>query len=136
MRNKIAVFTIDPFVVSGAAEAARAILSPRMRLGAKAWLLPILVWCAVAPASPADRNWPTAMLAAHNRVRATLHLPPLRWSDRLAAVAYEWAMILLRTSAFEHRHPNRYGENLFEIRGGSRDAKDVLAAWAAEARDY
>jgi pathogenesis-related protein 1 len=107
-----------------------------MLWGAKAWVLPILVWCTVAPAFPADRNWQVAMLAAHNRVRATLDLPPLRWSDKLAGVAYEWAVILLRTSAFDHRRPNRYGENLFEIRGGSVEAKDVVAAWADEARDY
>lgn len=77
------------------------------------------------------------MLAAHNDIRTRMGVPPLTWSDRLAAQAQEWANELLGQEQFYHRPHARYGENLFEImshRGAS--AADVVNVWADEARDY
>ena len=76
------------------------------------------------------------MLAAHNQVRAEVRLPPLTWSPELAAVAQQWANDLVASGKFAHRPKHQYGENLFEIRGGRSSPAEVVASWAAEARDY
>jgi len=84
---------------------------------------------------PAD-TFSTEMLAAHNRVRAGVKVPPLAWSAKLAEVAAKWADHLLSTGRFEHQGRNPYGENLFEARGGTVSAAEVVADWASEAADY
>lgn len=76
------------------------------------------------------------MLAAHNEVRARLDVPPLRWSNRLAASAQDWAVRLLEEGQFYHRPHPVFGENLFEITGGRASADMVVSDWAGEARDY
>src|ERR1019366_1801077 len=76
------------------------------------------------------------MLAAHNQVRAGVRLPPLTWSPELAALAQQWANELLASGKFAHRPKHQYGENLFEIRGGRSSPTEVVASWAAEARNY
>ena len=46
------------------------------------------------------------MLAAHNDVRARVDVPPLRWSDRLAARAQDWyaeGLALLRQMGMPFR---------------------------------
>lgn len=65
-----------------------------------------------------------------------MRLPPVVWSEDLAAWAQEWADFLIAERMFRHRPRNRYGENLYEIDGGRATPQRVVAAWAAEARDY
>jgi uncharacterized protein YkwD len=79
---------------------------------------------------------PRKMLAAHNQVRSSVGVTPLNWSPKLAAVAQQWADDLLARGQFRHRPKNQYGENLFEIRGGRAKPAEVVAEWAAEAKDY
>jgi uncharacterized protein YkwD len=76
------------------------------------------------------------MLAAHNEVRAGVDVPALVWSDYLAAHAQDWAWHLLRNQQFYHRPNSNFGENLFEISGGSALPAQVVEDWASEARDY
>ena len=76
------------------------------------------------------------ILAAHNAVRSRLDLPPLAWSNRLAAHAQEWANTLLARRQFFHRQNPRYGENLFEILGATASPAQVVHEWASEAHDY
>jgi uncharacterized protein YkwD len=76
------------------------------------------------------------MLAAHNEVRAGVDVPALVWSDHLAAHAQDWAWQLLRNQQFYHRPNSNFGENLFEISGGSALPAQVVEDWASEARDY
>jgi uncharacterized protein YkwD len=76
------------------------------------------------------------MLARHNAVRARVGLPPLIWSNRLAARAQDWANHLLSRNAFEHRPNSPYGENLFEITGAPASPSQVIDSWASEARNY
>ncbi len=57
------------------------------------------------------------MLSAHNDIRARVEYSPLRWSDRLAVHAQEWASHLLQERQFYHRPKPVFGENLFEITG-------------------
>jgi pathogenesis-related protein 1 len=76
------------------------------------------------------------MLASHNQVRATLGLPPLVWSPKLAAYAQEWANTLLAEGQFKHRTRGAFGENLYEITGGYAAPAEVVKSWADEAADY
>ena len=76
------------------------------------------------------------MLFAHNAVRSRVEVPPLRWSDRLATHAQEWANQLLREQQFYHRPHPAFGENLFEITGARASPADIVSDWASEARDY
>jgi pathogenesis-related protein 1 len=78
----------------------------------------------------------TDWLAPHNAIRARLNIPPLKWSDKLAARAQDWASTLLSRGEFMHRPKSDYGENLFAIEGASWSPEQVVEAWAAESRDY
>jgi uncharacterized protein YkwD len=76
------------------------------------------------------------MLAAHNAVRARVGIPPLAWSDRLAALSQDWADTLLARKQFVHRPHSAYGENLFEISGAAASPTRVVDAWASESKNY
>jgi uncharacterized protein YkwD len=76
------------------------------------------------------------MLARHNAVRARVGMPPLAWSDRLAARSQDWADTLLARGQFIHRPNSTYGENLFEITGATASPAQVVDAWAEESRNY
>jgi pathogenesis-related protein 1 len=76
------------------------------------------------------------ILAAHNAVRARLGIAPLKWSERLAERAEDWAATLLARKQFAHRPNSSYGENLFEIRGAAASPAQVVDAWASESRNY
>ena len=76
------------------------------------------------------------LLAAHNEVRSSVDVPPLRWSGQLALHAQEWANHLLNTGQFIHRPRPLYGENLFDIEGPRATPAEVVGYWASESRDY
>ncbi len=109
-------------------------------------LIAAILLCApvlALTATPKARGQPVrdpvlarAMLAAHNAVRARVGVPPLVWSDRLAAAALGWAEQLIATGAFAHRPNDRYGENLYTIYGAFASPGQVVGAWADEARGY
>jgi len=88
------------------------------------------------PSAPARSSLSRDMLARHNAVRARVGMPPLAWSDRLAARAQDWADTLLGRKQFIHRPNSTYGENLFEITGAAASPAQVVDAWAAESRNY
>jgi uncharacterized protein YkwD len=73
---------------------------------------------------------------AHNAVRKTVGVAPLRWSERLAASAKEWADSLLASGRFTHRPGSQTGENLYELRGASATPTLVVRTWADEGRGY
>jgi pathogenesis-related protein 1 len=74
------------------------------------------------------------MLAAHNGVRQTTGVPPLRWSATLAARAEKWAKTLAATGA--SRMEGIPGQNIGYTSAGRVDAAGIVAAWAAEADNY
>jgi pathogenesis-related protein 1 len=76
------------------------------------------------------------MLAVHNAIRERMDEPPLRWSDRLADYAQDWANHLLREGQFHHRSHPLFGENLFQINGPRATPAEVVDIWASEARYY
>lgn len=84
-------------------------------------------------------NLDMRVLAAHNRERAAIGVPPLRWDPALAASAREWADHLGRTGAFEHapedpRNPE--GENLWAGTLGYYGAEAMVEAWIVEKRHF
>ena len=102
------------------------------------WLLLVLAGSGDAQSQPviAPTSLPRDMLDAHNAVRARAGVAPLLWSRRLAARSQDWAGALLARGQFVHRPNSSYGENLFEIRGAVASPAQVVAAWAAESRNY
>jgi uncharacterized protein YkwD len=80
------------------------------------------------------------LLAAHNRERAALALPPLAWDEALAADAAAWARHLAATGAFEHApdadEADPEGENLWAGTRGAYGPEDMVGLWAAEKSDY
>ncbi len=87
------------------------------------------------------------MTQTHNRIRARLGIPPLRWSNRLAAIARNRAIDLAMNNNCTMRHTmSELGENLFwaspvKWSDGRREPQKITApqvaeAWAAEASNY
>src|SRR5580765_1269532 len=75
-------------------------------------------------------------LVAHNEARARTGVAPLSWSEKLAALAQEWADSLVARKQFVHRPKSGHGENLFEVVGASASATQVVDAWASESKNY
>lgn len=101
-----------------------------------------LIVCAQRHLSSEDQSTPDAsiareMLAGHNLVRARVPVPPLRWSDNLAAQAHEWATRLIQEDQFYHRPHPTFGENLYRMAGTVRASPlEVVTDWALEAHHY
>merc|ERR1712109_213617 len=70
-------------------------------------------------------------LTAHNTYRAKHGVPALKLNDELNDVAQEWADYLMAVDGFEHRHPNKYGENLYMCCG--REALRLEWVWHRKA---
>lgn len=74
------------------------------------------------------------IVAAHNLVRAQHCVPPLRWSDDLAASAQAWADHLAASGcAFEHSNSG-HGENL--AGGGGLTGAAAVAMWYGEVDQF
>ncbi|NJR78611.1 serine protease [Sphingomonas sp. 36D10-4-7] len=81
-----------------------------------------------------------AMVAGHDRARADLGLPPLRWDPALVAAADVYARELARTARFAHsvqpRDATRQGENLFVGSRGDYSFVEMMDLWLAEKHDF
>lgn len=88
------------------------------------------------PAHNASSGLAREMLAAHNAVRAGVKVPPLQWSEHLAAVAQQWANTLLARRQFIHNLDSPYGENLFDVSGAAATPAVAFKFWASESRNY
>lgn len=100
-----------------------------------ALLVPLMVG-ATAPQANVDAR----ILAAHNRERAALGLPPLRWNPALAQGAGEWSSYLVRTGQFRHSPDapgaEPIGENIWGGTPGHFSPEDMVGLWIAEKRYY
>ena len=108
----------------------------RRSIAALAVAAPLLIGAA-AESNTVEGRW----LAAHNRVRAEVGLPPLVWSSALAASAQGWAAHLARTGGFQHYRPSAddpdpQGENLWAGTRGYYAPEDMVRAWADERRHF
>jgi hypothetical protein len=80
----------------------------------------------------------TSILTVHNQERAEVGVPPLTWSDELAAGAQAWADHIATTGEFSHSQCSGcYGENL-GARGHSAviPTAQILASWVSEKNNY
>ena len=88
-----------------------------------------------------------AVLAAHNRWRAAVGVPPLSWSDYLADTAQNWADYLSGSGGCLIQHSNSgYGENILKATPivwadgrtavQKKTAAEVINGWAGEIEDY
>ena len=95
-------------------------------------LAAVVIAVAMAADEPAARE----MMAAQNAARAKVRVPPLAWSETLARSAQEWADTLIAERRFAHRPKSKYGENMYETRGGQTRPPKVVDRWVAEAANY
>ena len=69
-----------------------------------------------------------AILDAHNKARAAVGLPKLKWNCKLADLAQEWA----KRGVFEHRANPVYGENIFVNIDTGVSAASGVQSWLTE----
>jgi hypothetical protein len=74
----------------------------------------------------------TAILGAHNKLRAELGVPPLRWSDRLAEGAAQWARTVATRNQLQHSGASGVGENIAVGWGTQASLPQMLSIWARE----
>ena len=92
---------------------------------------------SLAQAQQASRieNVSTRLLAAHNRERATMGVPPLRWNPELAAAAASYGPPLARMADLEHSpRASRPGqrENLWRGPRGIYSPEQMVGNWIEE----
>lgn len=85
-----------------------------------------------------------SILDHHNKVRATLGIPPLTWNSEISNYAQEWANYLVEKNKNEIAHRSwlgknikQFGENIFW--GHPYDYYSVLSAsesWYSEIEEY
>ncbi|HEV2748053.1 MAG TPA: CAP domain-containing protein [Allosphingosinicella sp.] len=92
-----------------------------------------------AAASPKLDDFATRILAAHNRYRAAVGVPALRWDTRLAAAARRYAPKLAAFGSLVHSpREDRPGqrENLWRGRAGSSGPEAMVDYWASGRRSF
>ncbi|MFB2897436.1 CAP domain-containing protein [Aerosakkonemataceae cyanobacterium BLCC-F50] len=91
------------------------------------------------PTAPQPKNNGNPMiaeiLAAHNKYRSQVGVPPLTWSDTIANSAQQWANHLAATGKFQHSGV-RYGENLWMGTKGRFSLTQMVDAWGNEKKDF
>jgi len=86
-----------------------------------------------APAHAQGLGGPADVLAAHNAYRASVGLAPLRWSDRLAARAQQWADHLAEIGVLQH---SGSGQNLAMAADGTQTVTQLVDLWGHEKADF
>lgn len=74
------------------------------------------------------------LVERHNYYRDLVGVPPLQWSDQLAAVAQNWANRLARSCHMYHSE-SAYGENIYWT-SGSASPRQVVDSWGSEKSKY
>lgn len=102
---------------------------------------------AAAPSASQPAAWPGAqgraadgvLLAAHNRERARLRLPPLRWDPALAASAAAYGPALAAIGGLRHSpraaRPGQ-GENLWMGTRSAFTPEQMVGGWIGERRHF
>ncbi|MCI5159279.1 MAG: hypothetical protein D3906_12770 [Candidatus Electrothrix sp. AUS1_2] len=89
---------------------------------------------------------PTTMVAAHNQWRTKTGVPPLKWSDDLAASSKQWADRLAGTGCNMKHSTGANGENIYWAGAATRSdgtssmqtisEQNVVDAWGNEVKAY
>lgn len=74
----------------------------------------------------------TQILALHNKSRAEVGVPPLRWSDKLAEGAEKWAKLMAALEKMQHSHTSGVGENLAFSSAKHPTLDGMVAFWIKE----
>jgi uncharacterized protein YkwD len=116
------------------------------------WLILALALAAVTSAAGKSKPKPPAVpdsqafVEAHNAVRATVNkpanyagtwapIPPIAWSEEIAATSQEWANHLRDDNKCKLVHSDtRYGENL--AMGKDLDVAHAVQMWANEGKNF
>lgn len=96
--------------------------------------LPILSGATSRLGNLSDR-----ILAAHNRERDELGLPPMRWNAALASDAQKWVDDLATSGRFEHAPEDPEapeGENIWAGTRGYYSLENMVDAWAREKKYF
>jgi uncharacterized protein YkwD len=96
-----------------------------------------LIAPAVAQVSVPPNAVSARILAAHNRERAQLGLPPLAWDAGLAAAAASYGPALAASGRLQHSpRASRPGqrENLWRGTRGAYSPEQMIASWTVEKR--
>ncbi len=107
-------------------------------------LLPFLLVAGVpilAGASDIGSNLESRLVAAHNRERAAIGVPPLRWNPALAADAAKWARHLVQVGHLVHYEEvsddwDAQGENLWAGTKGYYGPESMVGLWVDEKQNY
>lgn len=106
--------------------------------GAAAGLLALTAPLLIGAISPAQM-FGASILAAHNRERAVVGVPPLGWNEALAGSAQRWADHLAATGSFGHAPESpadAEGENLWAGTRGHYSIEARVDAWVREKRYF
>lgn len=79
------------------------------------------------------------MLVMHNRERARIGLPPLKWNPALARDAGGWARVLMQGRTLRHASPHDrrgHGENLWMGTAGAWNADGMVNMFLEERRYF
>jgi hypothetical protein len=119
-----------------------------MGFGAQGRAVKLAATLVLAVASPFAQgaNGPSndlelRLLAAHNRERAALGIPPLAWDKKLARDAASYALHLAELGKLEHYEndptdPDPQGENLWAGTSGYYGPEQMVGLWIAEKADF
>jgi uncharacterized protein YkwD len=133
------MITQTSLIALGSSSKPKAGLS---RQGQTTFLPADLPTLSVASRSLSSRTAPKPMirkiLAAHNRYRAELNLPMLKWSNRLARDAQKWAnrLAALGGKTLQHDPNSKQGENLWLGSSGAFSYQQMVDAWGAEKQNF
>jgi len=115
--------------------------APRRRGGSLAALASLLLAAPFLQGNLGHTNVEERLLAAHNRERASLGIPPLRWDEGLARDAAVWAQEQVRLGRLEHYpddpgDPDPQGENLWAGTKGYYGIEAMVGLWIDEKRNF
>jgi hypothetical protein len=100
----------------------------------------LLVWPALTGAMGYRSNFDMRILAAHNKERAGLGLPALKWNPDLVTGARTWSSTLARTGQFAHSPDNPgeelLGENIWGGDPGAFTPESMVNLWVSEKRQF
>jgi uncharacterized protein YkwD len=93
--------------------------------------------CSRAAVQPPPDRISAALLAFHNAIRARYRLPPLKWNQRLADGARQWAKVMAQTGQLQHSPPSTHlgdRESIVISRHGANSPMQMVGTWGSEER--